>query len=207
MNTTKERKFKPGKLFEPRDFKRPIIQQEQYLEIGAGKGMHAMQFAQANPDKHLIAIERTRAKFDVFAERAEDLSLNNLQAVHADAIPWVVHALPPQSLSGVFLLYPNPEPKNASQRWLNMPFFEFLISRMKPNASVLLVTNIEEYFKEAIEVNGQTWKLEAEESEVPRDSARTHFEIKYLARGETCYQLKLTKPQHYKTDFDEWSLI
>ncbi|GAA0204495.1 SAM-dependent methyltransferase [Kangiella japonica] len=206
MNTTKERKFKPEKLFEPRDFKRPEIQDKQYLEIGAGKGMHAMQFAEANPSKHLIAIERTRAKFDVFSERSRELALNNLLPVHADAIPWVVHALPPESLEGVFLLYPNPEPKNSSQRWLNMPFFEFLISRMKPNATLVLVTNIVDYFKETTEVNRDVWKLKAEESEVPKDSARTHFEIKYLARGENCYQLLLTKPHNYKTSFDEWAI-
>lgn len=206
MSAKIERQFKPEKLFEPRNFERPFIQDKQYLEIGAGKGMHAMQFAVANPDKHLIAIERTRAKFNVFAERAGDLSLSNLQPIHADAIPWVVHALPPASLDGVYLLYPNPEPKNSSQRWLNMPFFEFLISRMKPGAALVLVTNIEEYFKEAVEVNRDVWKLAAEESDVPKDSARTHFEIKYLARGESCFQLQLTKPKKYETAFDEWKI-
>ena len=206
MSAKIERQFKPEKLFEPRNFERPFIQDKQYLEIGAGKGMHAMQFAVANPEKHLIAIERTRAKFDVFAERAGDLSLNNLQPIHADAIPWVVHALPPASLDGVYLLYPNPEPKNSSQRWLNMPFFEFLISRMKPGAALVLVTNIEEYFKEAVEVNCDVWKLAAEENDVPKDSARTHFEIKYLARGESCFQLQLTKPKKYETAFDEWKI-
>lgn len=206
MSAKIERQFKPEKLFEPRNFERPFIQDKQYLEIGAGKGMHAMQFAEKNPDKHLIAIERTRAKFEVFAERAEEVSLNNLQPIHADAIPWVVHALPPASLDGVYLLYPNPEPKNSSQRWLNMPFFEFLISRVKPGAALVLVTNIEEYFKEAVEVNHDVWKLTAEESDVPKNSARTHFEIKYLARGENCFQLQLTKPHNYETAFDEWKI-
>ena len=37
-----------------------------FLEIGAGKGKHAMQFAGLNADKHLIAIERTREKFNAF---------------------------------------------------------------------------------------------------------------------------------------------
>ncbi|WP_217271184.1 hypothetical protein, partial [Lactobacillus helveticus] len=55
----------------------------------------------------------------------------NLQTVHADALPWIVHALYPQQVEQFFILYPNPEPHNPAQRWVNMPFFEFLLSRLK----------------------------------------------------------------------------
>lgn len=199
------RQFKPEKLFKPRDFVKPNLTDNCYLEIGAGRGLHAVQFAQANPDKQLIAIERTRVKFEDFGKRSENGQLDNLTPIHADAIPWVVHALPPKSLNGVFLLYPNPEPKNAAQRWLNMPFFEFLISRLKPNGKIILATNIKDYFEEAIEQTEKLWKLPFKAFEVPTDSKRTHFEIKYLARGETCYQLEITKPESYQTRFDDWA--
>ena len=204
MPTIKDRQFKPEKLFQPRDFAQPILSDSQYLEIGAGKGMHAVQFAEQNPSKHLIAIERTRGKYDVFAERSKMLGLRNLTAIHADAIPWVVHALPPQSLEGIFLLYPNPEPKNSSQRWLNMPFFEFLLSRMKPEATIILATNIKDYADEAEQLAKEQWQLPVKRLQVATDSARTHFEVKYLARGEVCHQLELTKPKGYQTAFDRW---
>ncbi len=201
----KRRKFKPEKLFKPRDFANPEVTDNCYLEIGAGRGLHAVQFAQANPDKQLIAIERTRVKYEDFSKRSKKEKLDNLTPVHADAIPWVVHALPPQSLNGVFLLYPNPEPKNAQQRWLNMPFFEFLLSRLKPEAKIVLATNIKDYFEEAIEQTKQAWQLPYKSFEVDKDSKRTHFEIKYLARGEACYQLEITKPSDYKTRFDSYN--
>ncbi|WP_235727465.1 class I SAM-dependent methyltransferase [Kangiella shandongensis] len=175
----------------------------QYLEIGAGKGMHAMQFAQANPQKHLIAVERTRNKFEVFAERATALELENLTPVHADAIPYVVHAFPPNSLNGVFLLYPNPEPKSTAQRWLNMPFFEFLLSRMKDGAEVVLASNIESYIDEAEQQTKELWQLPVERKIIPRNSSRTHFEVKYLERGELCQELVMTKPRGYQTRFDD----
>lgn len=204
MTSDNLRTFKPEKLFAPRDFSQPIIRQPQYLEIGAGRGKHALMFAQDNPDKHLIAIERTRNKFNDFAEKAEQLSLGNLMAVHADAIPWVVHALQPKSLAGVFLLYPNPEPKNPSQRWLNMPFFEFLLSRMQDNAKLVLATNIESYIEEAEQLAREQWQLDPNVFEVDKSSQRTHFEVKYLARGETCWQMDIIKPEGYQTRFDEW---
>ncbi|WP_251359149.1 tRNA (guanosine(46)-N(7))-methyltransferase TrmB [Kangiella sp. TOML190] len=205
------RVFKPNKLFLPRNFDKPQISENCYVEIGAGRGLHALQFAQANPDKQLIAIERTRVKFEDFAQRidkvrAQKQRLKNLTPVHADAIPWLVHALPPQSLNGVFLLYPNPEPKNAAQRWLNMPFFEFLLSRLKPEAKIILATNIEEYFAEAKQQAETLWQLPMKAFEVDKESRRTHFEIKYLARGESCYQLEIYKPADYQTRFDQWAL-
>lgn len=199
-----KRVFKPEKLFKPRDFVEPELTDNCYLEIGAGRGLHAVQFAQVNPDKQLIAIERTRVKFEDFDKRSTTENLSNLIPVHADAIPWVVHAIPPASLNGVFLLYPNPEPKNAAQRWFNMPFFEFLLSRLKPEAKLILATNIKDYFEEAVEQTEQVWRLPYTALEVAKDSKRTHFEIKYLARREICYQLELIKTINYKTRFDSY---
>ncbi len=206
MTDVNLRQFKPEKLFAPRGFTKPEIKVPQYLEIGAGRGKHALMFARENPGKNLIAIERTRNKFNDFADKAEQLSLRNLLAVHADAIPWVVHALPPKSLAGVFLLYPNPEPKNPSQRWLNMPFFEFLLSRMQDGAKLILATNIQTYIEEAEQQSKELWQLSPTVFEVDKGSQRTHFEVKYLARGETCWQIELVKPDGYQTRFDEWGV-
>ena len=199
------RLFKPEKLFFPRDFVKPVISDKTFLEIGAGRGLHAVQFAKANPSSQLMAIERTRVKFEDFAKRAEHHKLSNLIPIHADAIPWVVHGIPAASLDGVFLLYPNPEPKNAAQRWLNMPFFEFLLSRLKPAKKIIVATNIQSYFEEAHQQAEEHWKLEVDNFKIDPSSNRTHFEIKYLARGETCYQLELTKPKGYATRFDHWN--
>ena len=42
------------------------------------------------------------------------------------------------------------------------------------------------------------------QQDVPLDSARTHFEIKYLARGERCQELQISKPAAYTTRFDDF---
>lgn len=201
MNT---RLFQPQYLQMPRGFVRPRFSQPVCLEIGAGMGRHAIQFATQNPDKTLVAIERTAAKFKVFAARMQDHHLENLYAVHADAIPWVVHGLPPQSVAQLFLLYPNPEPKNPAQRWLNMPFFEFLLSRLQDGAQITLASNIPAYIDEAAQQLTKTWQLPFLCKPIARDSARTHFEVKYLARGEPCQQLIIEKPAGYRTRFDQY---
>lgn len=207
-----ERAFQPQKLSAPRDFIIPTIindnknEKPLMLEIGAGKGKHALSFAAQNPDKHLIAIERTRNKFEAFSKLATLQNLSNLDAIHADAIAWTVHAIKPNSLAKIFILYPNPEQHNPNQQWLNMPFFEFLLSRLQVGGEVILVTNIESYMDNAEHQATKVWCLPSTRSRVPAISQRTHFEVKYLARQEVCWELSIRKPKWYKTRFDDWQV-
>ena len=207
-----ERAFQPQKLSAPRDFIIPKIisdnveQTPLVLEIGAGKGKHALGFALQNPDKHLIAIERTRNKFEAFSKLATLQNSSNLDAIHADAIAWTVHAIKPNSLAKIFILYPNPEQHNPNQQWLNMPFFEFLLSRLQVGGEVILVTNIESYMDNAECQATKVWCLPTTRYRVPLNSQRTHFEVKYLARQEVCWELSIRKPKWYKTRFDKWQV-
>lgn len=197
------RQFQAQRMHAPRDFQ-AIANESICVEIGAGKGRHALLFSGQHPDKKLIAIERTREKFVAMQKQHQLEGQHNLQIVHADAIPWIVHALFPAQVEQFFILYPNPEPHNATQRWLNMPFFEFLLSRLKAGGSITLVSNIPEYIAEAQQQLIEVWKLPFIQQDVPVDSARTHFEIKYLARGERCQELLITKPAAYTTRFDDF---
>ncbi len=204
------RAFQPQRLSAPRDFMIPKIisdnkdEKPLILEIGAGKGKHALSFALQNPDKHLIAIERTRNKFDAFSRLATLQDLPNLDAIHADAIAWTVHALKPNSVAKIFILYPNPEQHNPNQQWLNMPFFEFLLSRLQVGGEIILATNIQSYMDNAEHQAAKLWCLPNTRYRVPVDSQRTHFEVKYLARQEVCWELSIRKPKWYKTRFDNW---
>ena len=209
VSHNQKRTFQPQKLSAPRNFNIPKIFQNNnklplVLEIGAGKGKHALSFATVNPDKHLIAIERTRNKFEAFTKLFNQHSVSNLTPIHADAIAWTVHATVPNSLASVYILYPNPEQHNPNQQWLNMPFFEFLLSRLQVGGEVILATNIEAYMDNAEQQASSVWQLPYNRQLVAADSQRTHFEVKYLARGESCWQLTMTKPVEYRTRFDDW---
>lgn len=196
------RPFQSQYLKAPRDFQ-PIENTPICLEIGAGKGKHACLFASQTPNQHLFAVERTKEKFLAMQKQHQEQQLNNLSPINADALPWVVHAIYPQQIQQLFILYPNPEPHNTMQRWLNMPFFEYLLSRVMDGGTITLASNIPEYIAEAEQQIQNVWKLPYELQTIAQDSARTHFEIKYLERGELCQQLVMTKPKGYQTRFDE----
>lgn len=195
------RQFQAQRMAAPRDFQ-PIENQPIYLEIGAGKGKHAAMFCETNPRNHLYAIERTKEKFNAMSKLHQTQGFANLTPIHADAIPWITHAVFPQQVNTCFILYPNPEPHNSAQRWLNMPFFEFLISRVKSGGTIILASNIEDYITEAELQLKTIWNLPYIKEKIALDSARTHFEVKYLERGELCQQLIITKPIDYLTRFD-----
>ncbi|ENV00140.1 hypothetical protein F969_01049 [Acinetobacter variabilis] len=197
------RQFQAQRMHAPRDFQ-SISSEPVCVEIGAGKGKHALLFTQTNPNSKLIAIERTREKFLAMQKQHALEGQPNLQTVHADALPWIVHALYPAQVEQFFILYPNPEPHNPAQRWLNMPFFEFLLSRLKNGGTITLASNIPEYIEEAEQQVQNLWKLPFVKEVIGQDSARTHFEIKYLERGELCQQLIISKPEGYTTRFDEF---
>lgn len=56
------RQFQAQRMQAPRDFT-PIENTPICVEIGAGKGKHALLFSGQNPQHTLYAIERTREKF------------------------------------------------------------------------------------------------------------------------------------------------
>lgn len=197
------RQFQAQRMQAPRDFQ-AIENQPVCVEIGAGKGKHAVLFSQQQPQSTLYAIERTREKFEAMQKQHQLADLNNLCPVHADALPWITHALYPAQVEQFFILYPNPEPHNPAQRWVNMPFFEFILSRLQFGGQITLASNIPEYIEEAEQQLNDIWKLPYEKQVIASDSARTHFEVKYLERGELCQQLIIRKPADYTTRFDDF---
>ena len=197
------RQFQAQRMHAPREFQK-IANVPVCVEIGAGKGKHALLFSGQHEQAQLIAIERTREKFLAMQKQHQIEGQRNLTPIHADALPWVVHALFPQQVQHFFILYPNPEPHNPAQRWLNMPFFEFLISRLQDNGTITLASNIPTYIDEAEQQLKSLWKLPFERQVIASDSARTHFEVKYLERGELCQQLVISKPASYQTRFDQF---
>jgi tRNA (guanine-N(7)-)-methyltransferase len=167
------------------------------LEIGAGQGLHAVQYCQNHPDRTLIALERTQNRFAILSRRQQTHQLDNLKAVRADAIAFAAHFIPPKSLERIFLLYPNPYPKKsqANLRWHRSPFLQFLHSRLMDGGTLQLATNLEWYADEAAEwlSTRALFELASRRPIATGSTGRTHFERKYLARGESCFDLIFEK--------------
>jgi tRNA G46 methylase TrmB len=167
------------------------------IEVGCGVGLHPIRYAQQNPDRYLVAIEHTRMKFEKFAGRlAHHPPFSNLHAVHADAVEWITHFVPPRSVDRYFFLYPNPWPRQRDEgkRWYAMPFMEKVLETMKPGATLELATNEPAYAQGARKYFTEIWGLKMisdQELRGPDWTPRTHFERKYLERGQVCFNMRL----------------
>lgn len=176
------------------------------VEIGCGVGWHAIEYAKNNPERCLVAIEKTSNKFEKFNQRfTNHPQIKNLKPVHANAVNWIATHLKPECVDRYFILYPNPNPKDPQKRWFRMPFMRFLLETLKPGGTVTLATNIFEYYKEAKQYNIEVWGLILCEDRtiLPNEKPRTHFEKKYLAAGQTCYNLVFQKVGPYFGECDE----
>jgi tRNA G46 methylase TrmB len=116
-----------------------------------------------------------------------------------NAIAGITHFIPSESVSRVFINYPNPNYKNPALRWFRMPFFCQVMRILKPNGTIQVLSNQEWYAREALLAAKTYWNLSVEEditfdqNAIPGGSPRTHFEKKYLAKGEKCRQLIFRK--------------
>lgn len=169
------------------------------IEIGAGAGWHAVQYAKAHSDTVLFAIEHTHERFRKLEARSlRHPGLTHLKPIHANAIGWITHLVPPQSVDEYYLLYPNPNPKESqrNKRWHLNLFFSKIVETLKPDGTLTLATNEQFYADEAREAIQNRWGLKEasfEKISLLTHSGiqpRTHFEKKYLERGETIYDLK-----------------
>ena len=196
------REFKPTAIPRPdlpAEVARRLAQGGFDIEIGAGQGLHAVRYCQANPDRTLLAVERTHTRFArLNNRRLRHPELKGLLPLQSDAMSVIAHYVTNGQLQRVFLLYPNPNPKRkqANLRWHNSPFMGHLHAKMHTGAELHLATNFKWYAEEAKAIMTSVWGFElAMEVELHGDNVepRTHFEKKYLARGETCYDFVFRK--------------
>ncbi len=168
------------------------------IEIGCGVGLHPILYQGQHPERCLVALEHTKEKFDKFYRRfINHGSPENLIPVHANGISWVSQQLPNESVDQFFFLYPNPNPKpgDLNKRWYAMPFMQRVLEVLKKDGKITLATNEGFYKDEALDYFINHWKLKLVEK-IHLDSSfkpRTHFEKKYLARGEACFNLVFSK--------------
>jgi len=163
------------------------------LEIGSGVGWFAVQHSNLFPHHSLICIERSQVRYLKLLRRAKGQAPRALP-IRADVHQWVPSNLSSSSIENIYIWYPNPYPRK--QRWHRKPIFERLLWILKKGGRLTMATNIEDYAHEACHYFEKVWNLEVLKSEpLPKEQRpRTHFEKKYLERGETCWEITARKP-------------
>ena len=157
------------------------------MEIGFGMGEATAAIAADNPDMNYLGIEVYRPGVGRLLLNISERSISNIRIVQHDAVEVALKMIPPHSLAGIHLFFPDPWPKKRhhKRRLVKRPFTETLATRLKPGGYLYMVTDWVDYADWALEELTAT-KSFANISDgfaPPRDwRPSTSFERKGLAK-------------------------
>lgn len=124
------------------------------LEIGSGMGETTSLLAQAEPDVNYLAVEVYEPGLAQLMLRAETMGLTNLRLLRGDAVTVLAGHLPPESLSGVRIFFPDPWPKKKhhKRRLIAPDFVALVASRLVVGGRLHLATDWAEYAEQMLAV-------------------------------------------------------
>lgn len=176
-------------LAEPFNRQAPTV-----LEIGFGMGETTQKIAQARPDDNFLGVEVFNAGVGALLRRIEESSLQNLRIIQHDAVEVVRDMIPPDSLAGVHVYFPDPWPKKRhhKRRLLQPPFVSLLASRIAPGGYLHCATDWQDYAVQMLEVlSAEPLLRNTAKDYAPRPDYRpqTKFETRGLRLGHGVWDL------------------
>lgn len=129
--------------------RKPVI-----MEIGFGNGEATWQMAQAHPEENYLGIEVHRPGVGHLLIKLHQHLLTNVRIACTDAVELIQDRVPPLSLDGVRIYFPDPWPKKRhhKRRLVQPSFIAMLASRMKARGILHLATDWEPYAQHMLEV-------------------------------------------------------
>jgi len=124
------------------------------LEIGSGMGEATAAIAQARPRDDFLCIEVHSPGVGSLLKRVAELGLTNIRVIQHDAVEIVAAMVPPASLSGIHVFFPDPWPKKRhhKRRLLTPAFVRELALRLAPGGYLHVATDWEDYAQEILAV-------------------------------------------------------
>jgi tRNA (guanine-N7-)-methyltransferase len=168
------------------------------LEIGFGMGDATAQVAAAQPAVDFIGVEVHEPGVGALLKRIGEQGLANLRIVRHDAVEVLREMVPPASLAGVHVWFPDPwHKKRHNKRRLVQPAFaELVASRLAPGGYLHCATDWQPYAEQMLEVLSATpGLLNTADGYAPKPAWRplTKFEARGLRLGHGVWDLVLRK--------------
>ena len=117
------------------------------LEIGSGMGESTVEMAAAAPDVDHLAVEVFEPGLAQLLVRLTKAGLRNVVPVRGDAVTLLRERVPPDSLSGIRIFFPDPWPKRRhhKRRLVRPPIVALAASRLRRGGTLHLATDWEHY--------------------------------------------------------------
>ena len=160
----------------------------KFLEIGFGMGETTARIAADHPQNDYLGIEVHTPGVGGLLRLIDAQRLSNIRIIQHDAVEVVAHMIPPASLSGIHVFFPDPWPKKRhhKRRLLQPAFVHLLAGRLQSGGYLHVATDWEEYASQILEVlSGEELLVNSVEGFAPRPDHRplTKFESRGLKLG------------------------
>ena len=167
------------------------------LEIGSGMGETTAAIAAAQPGVDFLGVEMHSPGVGALLLRVDAMRLANVRVMRHDAVDVVERMIPPASLSGIHVYFPDPWPKKRhhKRRLLKAPFVHALAVALAPDGYLHVATDWADYADEILgTLAAEPLLANTAEAFAPRPSWRplTKFEQRGLARGHPVFDLLFT---------------
>ncbi len=124
------------------------------LEIGFGMGEATAHIAALMPEKNFLCCEVHTPGVGALLKRIGEQGLENIRIVQHDAVEVLDHMLPPGSLDGAHIFFPDPwhKKKHNKRRLIQPPLIAKLADRLKPGGYLHCATDWQPYAEQILEV-------------------------------------------------------
>jgi tRNA (guanine-N7-)-methyltransferase len=170
------------------------------LEIGFGMGDATAVIAHAQPDTDFLGVEVHPPGVGSLLQKIEALGLANLRIVQHDAVEVLEQMLPPGTLAGIHIYFPDPwhKKRHHKRRLIQPPLVALLASRLAPGGYLHCATDWQPYAEQMLAVLGAEPALvNTAPGFAPRPPWRpaTKFEQRGLRLGHGVWDLLFRRPR------------
>ena len=167
------------------------------FEVGFGGGEHLAEQARRHPDTGFIGCEPFENGVAKLLTQMQASRLTNVRVVPDDARDILIR-LPDQSLSTVFVLFPDPWPKlrHHKRRFIQKRTLDQIARLLKPGGELRVATDHSDYglwaLMHLMRDNRFEWSARraADWRVRPPDWVETRYEQKALKAGRSCIYLR-----------------
>ncbi len=168
------------------------------LEIGCGMGDATVAMGQADRSTAIFAVDVHTPGLGVLLRDCERGGLSNVRVAACDAVTLLSNHIPPGSLAGIRIYFPDPWPKQRQhkRRLVQSGFISMAASRLRPSGTLHTATDWQDYADQMLAVLTTEPSLQNEFGGfAPRPLWRplTRFESKGLAAGHSISDLLFRK--------------
>ena len=171
-----------------------------WLEIGFGMGENLIYQIETNPNISFIGCEPYFNGIVNFINNLREKDYSRVKLFHEDA-RLLIRDLPDQSLSRVFILFPDPWPKkkHEKRRLLKKETLDLLAKKLSQKAKLLIATDDLNYFKDIFSCVSDHKNLLSKKSNIldckskPDGLIKTKYEKKAIDNGRDTFFLEIEK--------------